>query len=79
VTTAERDSHQALDDQGIKTIDIEAQLGVKTQDVQDIFVTAQKMTNDDPTLRVTIRKDGDGVADGSTDTPHGKVMVSHHV
>jgi hypothetical protein len=41
-------------------------------------VTAQKMTGDDGRLRVTIRKGGDVVADGSTDEPRGQVFVSHH-
>lgn len=79
VTTAEGDSHQAFDGQGIRIVDIEAQLDVETQAVQDIVVTAQKRASDDQTLRVAIRKDGDVVAESSTDEPRGQVMVSHHV
>lgn len=79
MTTAAGSSHQAFDDEGTKTVDIETQLGVETQDVQDIVVQAQKMTNNDKPLHVTIRKDGDVVAEGSTDAPRGQVMISHHV
>lgn len=79
VTTAEGDSHQAFDAQGTKIVDIERQLGVEPRTVQDIVVMAQKRTNDDRTLHVAIRKDGDVVAGDSTDVPRGQVMVSYHV
>lgn len=79
VTTAEGESHQAFDAQETKIVDIERQLGVEPRAVQDIVVTAQKRANDDRTLHIAIRKDGDVVAENSTDVPRGQVMVSHHV
>lgn len=78
VTTGEGDSHQAFDGEGAKTVDVERQLGVETDDVRDIVVTAQKREGDDQTLRLAIRKDGEVVTEGSTEEPQGQVMVSHH-
>lgn len=78
MTTAEGDTHQAFDGEGTRMVDVEDRMGVDTEEVQDIVVTAQKRASDDQTLRVAIHKDGDVVAEGSTDTPRGRVMVSHH-
>lgn len=78
VTTGQGDSHQAYDDEGPKTVDVEEALGVETGDVLSIVVQAEKRAGDDRTLRVAIRKDGEVVAEGSTDAPNGEVMVSHH-
>lgn len=79
VTTDAGDSHQAFDGEGAKTVDVEGRMGVDTQAVQDIVVQAQKMVSDRNTLHVAIRKDGDVVAEDSTDVPRGQVMVSYHV
>lgn len=79
VTTDGGSSHQAFDGEGDETVDVETRLGVETEDVRDIVATAQKRASDDDTLRVAIRKDGELVAEGSTDEPVGQVMVSHHV
>lgn len=78
VTTSEGSSHQAFDSEGTKTVDVEEQLGVSTDEVSDIVVTAQKRASDDQTLHVAIYRDGDVVGEGSTDAPNGQVTVSHH-
>lgn len=78
VTTAEGRSHQAFTGDGDRTIAVDSRLDVDPRDVRSITATAEKQAGDDRTLRIAIRKNGDVVAEASTDAPRGDTVASHH-